>query len=260
MSVIGCRSFGIVIILSSCCWLATTAYGAQTARFHAGFSPDRLNADTTIELGFEIVRHGGGVPSPLTTVAFSLPAGIRLGNSTLGENICTLPILEKYGSAGCPANALMGRGQGLVELPIGSQIVKETTEVNIFMGPPIDEHTGMLFYATTTSPVFAEVEFTSAILPSQGPYSVSLNTFIPPVPTLPGAPNAAVVHMHIAIGPRNVRYYTYRHGKKISYRPVGMAVPPRCPRGGFPFAAAFLFEDGTTARAQSKVSCPRRHR
>jgi hypothetical protein len=117
-------------------------------------------------------------------------------------------------------------------------------------------HLGLLFYAQGTSPISAQLIFTSLILEAPAPFGGSLNTRIPVIPSLPEAPDAAVVQMRSTIGPMNITYYQRSHGKRIAYQPNGIVLPNNCPRRGFPFAATFAFLDGTHASSHTTVPCP----
>ncbi len=64
--------------------------------------------------------------------------------------------------------------------------------------------------------------------------------------------------MTTTIGPMNVTYYRQFRGKSTPYHPRGVRLPRRCPRGGFPFAANFTFQDGAHTVARTTVPCPAR--
>jgi hypothetical protein len=59
------------------------------------------------------------------------------------------------------------------------------------------------------------------------------------------------------LGPAHVTYWEYSKGRYIPYHPKGILLPKQCPHGGFPFTAAFAFEDGAQASAHAVVPCPR---
>jgi hypothetical protein len=80
---------------------------------------------------------------------------------------------------------------------------------------------------------------------------------VPLVPTVPEGPDVAVTDVHVTLGGR-LTYYERVHGRRVPYRPQGILLPKRCPRGGFRFSATFTFLDGTQAQAQTTVRCPRR--
>lgn len=236
--------------------LTAAASASESARLSVGFSPDKLGASTTILVGFRIDTPNKEVPSPVTNVSLRLPAGVGLGESTLGFATCTAITLETQGLEGCSPNAFMGFGSALVEVPFGPEIVDEPVRLVIIMGPPANGHTTMLFYAEGVSPVAATLVFPGVLLPDAGPFGANLDTAIPLTPSVPGSADAAVVTMHSGLGPRSLIYNKHVHGKEVHYRPQGMAVPETCPRGGFPFSATFTFQDGTTTVSTSSVPCP----
>ncbi len=235
-----------------------TGSPAQTARLSAKLTPERLGAGTTIGFGFTIHSHGGQVPSPLTGVDLYYPANLGIATSGLGLETCSVPVLESTGVGGCPSQSQMGYGQALVEVPFGPTILYESTRTTIFMARVRNGHLGLLFYAVGVSPVSAHIVFPGLVLPARDPFGGELATTIPLVPTLPGAPNAAVVELHSTIGPLNLTYYEHAHGRYVAYHPRGIILPRTCPHGGFRFAARFSFEDGTHATARTVVPCPRR--
>jgi hypothetical protein len=106
--------------------------------------------------------------------------------------------------------------------------------------------------------VITQTIFQGSLLGAAGPFGAQIETSIPPLPTLPGSPDAALVSMQTQIGPRNLRYYRRVGGVTVAYTPEGFTLPLTCSRGGFPFAASFTFADGAREAASTSVPCPRR--
>jgi hypothetical protein len=229
--------------------------GSQTVAISASFYPSDARTDTTLMFGFQIGTTNGQIPSPVTDVNLRLPAGVGLGLGNLGLATCGPAALERRGPSGCSPNSLMGSGQALVKVPFGPVPVSEPVALSIFLGSPKDGHTTLLFFAEGLSPVFATLVFPGTLLPSFGQFGASLNTIIPLTPSAPGAADASVVRMQSALGPRYLTYYKRVRGRFVGYRPEGLQVPESCPHGGFPFAASFTFQDGTTATATTTVPC-----
>jgi hypothetical protein len=245
----------LVVGAALCLTLVSPAGAAPVIKLKVGFSPDRPGVRTTVTTGFTIQTQEGIVPPPLTGVQFRLPTGMGLGTTDLGERICTASILELQGVSGCPSNSYMGLGKALVEVPFGPEIIHESVSLAILMAPALEEHTTVLFLAYGVSPVAAEIIFHGELLNAGGPYGAELHALIPLTPTLPGAPDAAVVRMRSTLGPEGVTYYKTSKGQRVPFRPSGMVIPKVCPRGGYPFAATFTFLDGSTASATSAVPC-----
>jgi hypothetical protein len=245
----------LALALALALLLPCHASASQFASLHVALRPEHLGGRTTILFDFHIASAGGHVPSPLIAVNLLYPRDVGLITSGLGLQTCSAAHLEAQGS--CPANSLMGYGQALVEFPIGPELIEEHGAITTWMGPAADGHLTLLLYAEAKTPVLASLIFTSQLLDAPAPFGGELATDIPLIPTLPEAPDAAVVHMTTTIGPMNVTYYRQYRGKSTAYHPRGVRLPKRCPHGGFSFAATFAFLDGAHATARTAVPCPR---
>ena len=246
----------------ACVWLAAAARAATggpepTAKLSAALSPEHLGQGTTIIFGFTIATTTGQVPSPLTGLDLYYPANLGIGTSGLGLETCSAAVLELYGPEGCPSQSQMGYGKGVVEVPFGPEVLRETAQTSIFMAQIQEGHIGLLFFAEGHSPVSAQIVFHGLVLPASGPFGGDLDTTIPLVPTLPGAPNAALVQLRSTIGPLHLTYFEHTRGRFLPYHPRGIVLPRTCPRGGFHFDASFSFEDGAHTSAHTTVPCPR---
>ncbi|HXA55224.1 MAG TPA: hypothetical protein VNV37_10180 [Solirubrobacteraceae bacterium] len=244
-------------LVGVCAWSAVPAGATITARLSAALTPERLGGSTTIVFGFTLATTGGQVPPPLTGVDLYYPANLGIGTSGLGLETCSVATLEADGIAGCPSQSQMGYGTALVEIPFGPAVLRERTRTRIFMAQLQEGHLGLLFFAEGASPVAAQIVFHGLVLPAPSPFGGDLATSLPLVPTLPGAPNAAVVYLRSTIGPLHLIYYERLGGRYRAYHPRGIVLPLTCPRGGFRFAASFAFEDGSHASAATSVPCPR---
>jgi hypothetical protein len=251
------RASLLALVLALTLLLPCNATASQTATLHVALRPEHLGGRTTILFDFQISSPGDSVPSPLTAVNLLYPRDVGLITSGLGLQTCSPAYLELQGR--CPANSLMGYGQALVEFPIGPELIEEDGAITTWMAPVADGHLTLLFYAEASTPVSASLIFTSQLLDAPAPFGGELATDIPLIPTLPEAPDAAVVHMTTTIGPMNVTYYRHFRGKRTAYHPRGVRLPKQCPHGGFPFAATFAFLDGEQAIARTTVPCPNHH-
>jgi hypothetical protein len=238
--------------------LALATQRAPTVSLYATISPERLGGRTTIGFGFTIATPTGQLPTPLRQIDLLYPANLGIATSGLGLATCKSAPLEANGPPGCPRNSIIGYGSALVEVPLGPQALYETTRITTFMAPVHDGHLGLLFYAYGETPVSAQIVFPGLVLPAAAPFGGDLDADVPLVPTVPEGADAALVKLSTTLGPSHVTYYEYRRGHSIPYRPQGIRLPRTCPRGGFRFAAEFLFDDQTRAHAQAIVGCPRR--
>jgi hypothetical protein len=250
------RAVAVAVTLGICLTLPAGTRASESAQLFASFNPDVSNASTTISFGLSIAG-SSGVPSPLRSVDLQLPANIGLGRLTLGTAICEPAELYEEGPEGCPANSRVGYGTALAEVPYGPEVVQEQASVYAYRGNTEHERITILFFTEASAPVSADLVFPAQIVEDRPPYSESINTEVPLVPSLPGGPDVSVVRFQSTFGPKNLVYEREVNGELVSYKPRGVTVPSTCPRGGFPFAAELSFEDGSHVTARSTAPCPR---
>jgi hypothetical protein len=251
------RLLTATLLISGGGCLPVVAQAAQRVALQTGFTPDKLGEPTTISFAFTITSTTGKIPSPLTSVNLHLPSGINPATATIGDGECQPNVLLKQGVGGCAPNATLGAGTALVGVSIGPEVVYESAKITVLNGPPDHQHLVFLFYAVGATPVSAQFVFPSEIfLNQEGPFSGRIDTNLPPIPSLPGAPDVSVLNFQSTLGPMGITYTRRVHGKTVRFHPEGVAVPTTCPRGGFRFSANFAFMDGTTTTAYSRVPCP----
>ena len=202
-------------------------------------------------------QNPNGSPPPVSAVNVYLPRGVKLHPAGFGT--CSEATLKNIGPIGCPKNSrASARGSVLGEVTFGTERVPEEASLQAFFAPG----GGMLFYTQGTSPVALEVVSAGRYVRSSGQYSWELETLVPAVATVPGAPFASVSKIHLKAGA------AYRsHGKVIPYG----TVPKKgeCPKGGFYGKVEITFggmfggtrEFGIAPKTVTdviRVPCPRR--
>lgn len=200
------------------------------------------------------------MPPPLIQIDLRYPNYVGFGLSGLGLATCDAKTLETDGPAGCSTSAVMGHGQALTGIVLGTTMITEAAPITIVRAPNQEGHLGLLFFSEGTTPVNTRIVFPGVLLPAPAPFGGLVSIGIPLVPTLPGAPYISVIHLTATLGPSGVTYYEQVGGVTLAYHPRGILLPPRCPRGGFPFSARFTFDDGSQANASTAVPCPARRR
>jgi hypothetical protein len=197
----------------------------------------------------------GSVP-PVSAVNVYLPKGVKLHPSGFGS--CTKATLQNIGPSGCPKSSVASPiGSVLGEVTFGTERVPEEATLQAFFAPG----GRFLFYTQGSSPVSIEVVSEGQYVRSSGQYSWELETLVPAVATVPGAPLASVSRIHLKAGA------AYRsHGKVVPYG----TVPKKgeCPKGGF-FGKVEVTFGGTfggerefgipakTVTSLIRVPCPR---
>lgn len=251
------RASHVLTALLACYAVAAApAHAARSVELDPSFTPERLGQGATVSFGVQLGGAESGL-APLTEVAVRYPAGLQIGLSGLGLDTCTQQRLEAAGPHGCPSDSLIGGGSAVTEMPVGPSVVREQARIAIVRGPEREGHFAMLFYASGTQPVIVKAVFAGVLLPARAPYGGTIRIELPVIQGLPGS-NIAVVRLHVELGPPQLTYYERVRGKLVAYRPKRIALPERCPRGGFPFSATLAFLDGSRAAASTRVHCPTR--
>ena len=249
----------VLAALSLYVCLSGTAHAAPSAKLRASFVPEQLGQSTTLEFNAQIAASKGRVPPPLTELDVRYPGSLGVAVGELGLATCSKRRLEALGAEGCPADSRMGEGSATAEIPIGPEIVRETAKVAILRAPEQEGHLALLLRHRRNARVRRSC-LAGLLLTSPPPYGASIHINVPLVPSLPGAPMSSVVHLHATLGPLGLTYYEHVRGKLVSYKPRGILLPKRCPRGGFRFSATFAFLDGSdTIPYQRAMSSDKNH-
>ncbi len=215
------------------------------------FEPYRLGSAATVSFQLLIDPAPQTPALPLETVEVMFPRDLGLATSGLGVASCQPATLEELGPSACPANAKMGSGRAVVELPFGPELVIEEVPLAIYAAPSPDGYIHLAILASGKQPVQAVVVINAVLYPGR------LAIAVPSVPGLPGGPDVALLAIHAAIG-AGLTYYERRDGRDVAYRPRGIGLPGSCPRGGFQMGARFRFSGGESSYARSAVACPRK--
>lgn len=233
------------------------ASGTTTATLSASFQPYSLGRRSTLQFGFAF-KTAAAIPPPLTQVELRYPADIGVYNSEMGLASCEAAAIEAAGPLACPANSVMGYGVVHTGVMLGQTEIDESAVITVFRAPYHGRHFALLFFAEGRRPVLTNVIFPGLLLSAREPFGGRVSIGVPLVATLPDAPYVSVLRMHATLGPEKVTYFKRAGGITFAFRPRGLQLPRRCPRGGFQFAASFAFSDGTRAGARTTVRCPRR--
>jgi hypothetical protein len=215
------------------------------ATITASFQPDKLGATGALTVTIDLTRGAVGVPPPLRSSILRLPTGLGIDIPHLQS--CEPVRLRLLGARGCPAQSRLGVGRALVRAPLGSQPLEESISLWVFLGPLHDLQPTFELLAQGHTPFDERVVLSGTVLPDDPPYGEDLVLSVPAIPTLPLEPAASIASMSLTIG-----------SSRRSARESNTAIEPsRCPPGGFPFAAALTYADGSTQDASATTPCPR---
>ena len=249
----------IAAALCGACLLgAATARAEETVSItSAGFSPDRLGVPTNVFGSATITSTTGPVPSPIRHVNVYGPAGVTL--DLRGSGVCQKERLERIGPSGCPANSRAGFGGGQGIYMIGKELVEEEYTLDFFLADNRPGHVALLIFLMGSKPVAVEMVFPPApVILGPRPYGLGFSVEVPEIKVLPEASNASAKTAFLTLGAKNVAFYRMVHGKRRLFHVKGIILPKSCPKGGWPVASQFTFEDGSTVMAKHTVACPRK--
>jgi hypothetical protein len=236
---------------------ASAAQAEETVSIvQAGFSPNSLGMPTNAFGSATIGSTTGPVPSPIRHVNVYGPAGVTLDLE--GTGTCNEERLKNIGPAACPANSRAGFGGGQGIYMIGKELVEEKYTLDFFLADNRPGHVKLLIFLSGSTPVSVEVVFGGTVIQGPKPYGLGFSVEVPEIKVLPEASNASAKSAFLTLGAHNVAYYRTIHGKRRLFHVRGIILPKKCPRGGWPVASQFTFEDGSTVMATRKIRCPRK--
>jgi hypothetical protein len=222
----------------------------------AGFSPDKLGVPTNVFGSATIGSTNLPVPSPITHVNVFGPAGVTL--DLQGTGTCTVAQLENIGPHACPANSKAGFGGGEGAYEIAKEVIKEKFTLDFFLGDNRPGHTELLIYLNGSSPVSIQLVFKAPVIHGPKPYGLGFSLNVPIIKVLPEASDASATSSFLTLGAKNVAYFKKVKGKRRLFHVKGIITPRTCPRGGWPVASQFSFQDGSTVTSTSKIRCPKK--
>jgi hypothetical protein len=253
------RRTGVSIATLLSCLLAlaipTAAQAEEIVNIKASFTPDALGVPTNVFGSATIGSTNTPLPSPPTKIVVLGPAGLALNLE--GTGICNKAKLENIGTSACPANSRAGFGGGIGAFELAKEITHEAFTLDFFLGSNRPGHVVLLIYLNAVTPVSVQLVFTAPIVQEPKPYGLGFSVEVPPIHSVPGATDATALSTFITLGAKNVAYFKKVHGKRKLFHVKGILVPKTCPRGGWPVASQFSFEDGSTVTSKSTIPCPR---
>ena len=218
---------GASIVGVACLALASLAYGAAQVAFTASVNPNKANKPAGLKI--KLVSSDPAAPQPpiMDRITIKLNAGGKYNGSKFPK--CSLNALNQKGPKGCPSKSKIGSGTGVgYARPVVTDPVQ--AKLTIFNGG-----NSILVY------VFPDLGPTFVVTCNiTGGYNLSCA--IPPIKTLPSAPDAAVGAVSTKVGVK-------KKGK------LGMLVTPKKCKGSWKYTAKFSFTTGETVTAPGTQKC-----
>ncbi len=214
----------------------------------------------SLSVDLSVTSSLGGIPSPLTELIVDVPPGATYNFVT--TPVCPLALIQAATSVApaCPSGSRIGQGTAQVQAALGTSQLDETAVIDIYLvsRSPI-RYEG---WANGTSPVEETLTFSGTLTPTTAPYAQKIDVSIPPIPTVPGAPNGSIVALQFTVGGTHTVTTTKtvkRNGKSVRESvktSVGLFdLPRKCPPS-LPDATSASFADGSMVSVSGSLACP----
>jgi hypothetical protein len=216
----------VIAVVAAFAVVSQAAFGAVTATFSGAFKPNKAKKSAGVSVKYNITDPAAEQPPINTRVQISFPKGGKWNGKKFPK--CTASKLNSGGPKACPGKSKIGTGTGVgYAKPVVTDPVQG--KLTIFNGG-----NSILVY------VFPDLGPTFVVTCNiTGGYN--LNCAIPPIKTLPSAPDAAV-------GAVTTKTTAKKKGK------LGMLVTPKC-KGSWKYSAKFTFASGETVTAPGTQKC-----
>jgi hypothetical protein len=197
----------------------------------------------------------GGVPSPLTQLSIDIPPGVTYNFATTPT--CSLSVINAATGTvppKCPTGSQIGGGSAGVEAVLGGEQINETAKMYIYLikRSPVQYQV----WANGTTPILETLNFAGTFGPTSAPFAMKISVNVPPIPTVPGGPNASVTSLDFTVGGNHVALVK-KGRKKVKQQVPLFILPKSCKTGSFlNYAAQATFQDQSTVPVSGKVACP----
>lgn len=228
---------GASIVGAACLVLASVAYGAVQVAFTASVSPNKANKPAGLKI--KLVASDPAAPQPpiMDRITIKLNAGGKYNGSKFPK--CSLSALNSKGPKGCPSKSKIGSGTGIgYAKPVVTDPVKG--KLTIFNGG----NKIFVYVFPDLGPTFVTVG--DIIHKKDGPYDYTLDFKIPPIKTLPSAPDASVGTVDT-----NTPKKFIKKGKKK----IALIVTPKKCTGSWKAEGDFHFATGETVKSPISEKC-----
>ena len=228
---------------------AVTAPGAVVQRFSVEVKPPRAGKAVSLRVKETISTDAGVQPPQLTRQVIRLQRGGKFNGRRFAK--CRLSKLRAKGPKGCPKRSLIGRGTGTGSAePIISHI---NAKLTLFNGRrQAGRDTVYLWVFPDIGPTFVVV---GKVKRTRGRYGHVLDFKVPPIKTLPGAPDASVT---------GVKTRTYRKRvtvrRKSGKKRYQLIVAPRRCNKRWRAESVFFYADGSVEKVKDSLRCKKRRR
>lgn len=222
--------------------LATTAFAAVQVAFKAEASPNKAGKSTGLNVKIESSDPAAEQPPIMNRILIKFNEGAKFNNGKFPR--CKLAALQAKGPKGCPSKSKIGTGRGVGHAkPVVTDPVN--AKLTIFNGAKIGGKDSILVYVfPDLGPTFVSVG--KVTYKRSGGFDYNADFTVPPIKTLPSAPDASVGTVDTKI-PRK----TIKKGK----RKYPLIIAPKKCKGTWKAEGQFFFADGTKVTTPYAGKC-----
>lgn len=221
----------------ACLALASLAYGAVQVAFTATVSPNKANKPAGLKIKIASSDPAAEQPPIMDRITIKLNAGGKFNGSKFPK--CSLSALNSKGPKGCPSKSKIGSGTGVgYAKPVVTDPV--SAKLTIFNGG----NKIFVYVFPDLGPTFVTVG--DIIHKKDGPFDYTLDFKIPPIKTLPSAPDASVGTVDT-----NTPKKTIKKGKKK----LSLIVTPKKCKGTWKAEGDFHFATGEVLKQPITEKC-----
>jgi hypothetical protein len=227
---------------AACALLASAAFAAVQVAFTASVSPNKANKPTGLNVKIESTDPAADQPPIMNRIVIRLNEGGKYNSSKFPR--CQLAKLQAKGPKGCPSGSKIGSGRGVgYAKPVVTDPVN--AKLTIFNGAKVGGKDTILVYVfPDLGPTFVSVG--KVTKKRSGGFDYNLDFNIPPIKTLPSAPDAATALVDTKT-PKKI----IKKGK----RKFSLIVAPKKCKGTWKAEGQFFFADGSSVTTPVTQKC-----
>jgi hypothetical protein len=221
-----------------------TAVTTENVSFHGKYSKrdrHKVRGGLSLRTTFSITDPAAPAPLQLDRTSLRFPKGSVVNGRYFPQ--CKLTAIQAKGPRGCPKGSKLGGGTARGAAP--PIVASVDAKVSFYNGVPVGKDPTIIIY---TLPDLGPILTLYGVLKSNrsGNYGYVMNVDIPPIKTLPSAPDASVTFFDATLNNRSVR----RKGRRINY----VDAPVLCNGTYFLLDGAFTYRGGITNQVLEKFT------
>jgi hypothetical protein len=221
------------------------AVTTQTVEFKAKYAKrdrHKTRGGLSLRTIFSITDPAAPAPLQLAHTTLRFPKGSVVNARYFPK--CTVTALQQKGQNACPKGSKLGSGKARGAAP--PILASVDAKITLYNGPPVGRNPSLIIYSV---PDIGPILTLAGVLKAGGSssdYGYVLDVDVPPIKTLPSAPDASVTFFDATVQDRTVR----RKGRTIHY----IDAPVLCNGTFFLLDGAFRYQNGLTNTVYEKFT------